>query len=650
VKSTKPYLRILTLAAGAVILTALTIQDPGRFLTSRTGRLLPLPEDAPSFQFAVFGDRTGGPDEGIRILDEAVHETNLIGPDLVLTVGDLVNGYNTTPEWMAQMTEFRATMDQLDCPWFPVAGNHDVYWRGPAKPPQEHEDHYEEHFGPLWYAFEHKGSWFIILYTDEPDPETGERNYTKRTSQRMSPVQYEWLRQTLDATGDADHVFVFLHHPRWNGGNYGNDWDRVHGLLAEAGNVRAVFAGHIHRMQYVGPRDGIEYFTLATTGGNQGGTVPEAGYLHHYDLVTVREDDIDVVSFPVGSGQDPRTITREVSDETSWLARHLSPEITGDLAPDEMGSVRGAVTVKVRNPVKRPVEFTVTPVSDDFFWSFSSHWHGVLEAGAEKSFEVIASRPRAGLDAGFRVPAIEVSADYLTESSRFSVPSRRFNIPLKAGQWEAPPIPKSEHVIALDGRAAAQVKSEAIKLEQGPFTVEAWVKGDTFGGRRGVVTKTEQSEYGIFASNGVPSFIAFMGGAYRTASAEEAILHPGQWHHLAGVYDGAEVRLYVDGELTARASAPGERKQNSLPLIIGADVNGSGRPVDHHAGAIDEVRLSKTARYQGERFAPARRHSSDEDTLLLLHADAAMGPWLHDASPRGSHPLLLGGARVQAEL
>jgi hypothetical protein len=647
---TKPHYRILALATGAVLLTALSLQDPGRFLTSRTGRILPLPEDAPSFQFAVFGDRTGGPDEGIRVLEQAVQETNLIGPDLVLTVGDLVNGYNTTPEWMTQMVEFRATMGELDCPWFPVAGNHDVYWRGPAKPPQEHEDHYEEHFGPLWYAFEHKGSWFIILYTDEPDPQTGERNYTKRTSQRMSPVQFEWLRDTLAVTKEADHVFVFLHHPRWNRGNYGDHWEVVHELLAGAGNVRAVFAGHIHRMQYVGPRDGIEYFTLATTGGNQGGTVPEAGFLHHYELVTVRDDGIDVVSFPVGSADDPRSITREVSDETSWLARHLKPEIKGDLAPDAEGSVRGVVTVKIRNPVKRPVEFTLTPLSEDFFWSFSKHWHGVLEPGAEQSIEINASRPRAGLDAGFRFPEIEVAADYLCESARFSVPSKRFNLPLRPGQWETPPAPRLERVIALDGQSAASVNSKDLELGQGAFTLEAWVNGSTYGGRRGLVTKTEQSEYGLFASDGVPSFIVFLDGAYRTAAPGEPILIPGQWHHVAGVYDGAEIRLYVDGSLAGRATATGERKQNALPLMIGADVGGNGDLVDPHSGSMDEVRLSRGARYADEQFTPQRRHTSDEDTLLLLHADAAMGPWLHDSSSQGAHPTIRGAARVQTEL
>ena len=98
------------------------------------------------------------------------------------------------------------------------------------------------------------------------------------------------------------------------------------------------------------------------------------------------------------------------------------------------------------------------------------------------------------------------------------------------------------------------------------------------------------------------------------------------------------------------ATAAGERKLNALPLMIGADVSGNGDRVDPHSGSVDEVRLSKGARYVGEQFTPQRRHTSDEDTLLLLHADAATGPWLHDSSSQGAHPTLLGGARVQAEL
>jgi len=79
-------------------------------------------------------------------------------------------------------------------------------------------------------------------------------------------------------------------------------------------------------------------------------------------------------------------------------------------------------------------------------------------------------------------------------------------------------------------------------------------------------------------------------------------------------------------------------------------VGGNGNLVDPHSGSMDEVRLSRGARYADEQFTPQRRHTSDEDTLLLLHADAAMGPWLHDSSSQGAHPTIRGAARVQTEL
>jgi hypothetical protein len=97
--------------------------DAPRFRTSRASAVeLALPEEAEAFTFAVFGDRTGGPPEGVEILAQAVEETTLFGPDLVFTVGDLIQGYNETPEWLVEMREYKGIMDRLPCPWFPVAG------------------------------------------------------------------------------------------------------------------------------------------------------------------------------------------------------------------------------------------------------------------------------------------------------------------------------------------------------------------------------------------------------------------------------------------------------------------------------------------------------------------------------------------------
>lgn len=99
-----------------------------RFWTDRDVPPLPAPDEQDAFFFVVFGDRTGGRPEDTAVLEQAVRDTNLLEPDLVMTVGDLVEGYNDTAPWMDQMREFKGVMDDLLCPWFPVAGNHDIYF------------------------------------------------------------------------------------------------------------------------------------------------------------------------------------------------------------------------------------------------------------------------------------------------------------------------------------------------------------------------------------------------------------------------------------------------------------------------------------------------------------------------------------------
>ena len=205
---------------------------PGSTRIGRAGVSLLLPEETEAFSFVVFGDRTGGPPEGIEVLKQAVQDVNLLEPDLVMTVGDLIEGYNNTDAWLPQMREYQSVMGKLLCPWFPVAGNHDIYWRGEDRPAKQHEANYELHFGPLWYAFRHKACYFIALFSDEGNPADHSKSFEDPAAQRMSPEQFSWLEQTLRHAADAQHVFLFLHHPRWLGGGYGDDWERVHRLLA----------------------------------------------------------------------------------------------------------------------------------------------------------------------------------------------------------------------------------------------------------------------------------------------------------------------------------------------------------------------------------------------------------------------------------
>ena len=622
--------------------------DETRFTTSRPNPLvLPLPDEKDAFFFVVFGDRTGGPADGVKVLAQAVADVNLLEPDLVMTVGDLVQGYNTTPLWLLQAAEFKGIMNRLKCPWFPVAGNHDIYWRGKGQAPAgEHEQDFETHFGPLWYAFEHKRSWFIALHSDEGDPATGRRSFEDPACQKMSAEQLAWLETTLERAKRAENVFVFLHHPRWLRGNYGDDWDRVHRLLAQSGNVKAVFAGHIHRMRWDGVRDGIEYFTLATVGGGQDGIAAAGGFLHHYDIVTVRAGKIAVASYPVGAAMDPRAITGQVSEEVAQLAKSTGmPRFDGSAAFAGDLSVRGDVELHVSNPTSRPIEVTVTPESRDARWTFTpDHAHRKVRPGQGTRFRIALHRPAGALDAHFAEPKLTLSVDYLAEGLRVPLVDRDWTIPVDARTLPAPPRWATERAIALDGDGdCLSVQSDRLALPDGPLTLEGWVRADSFGSRVGFLNKTENAELGIFLSRGVPSFSIHLGGRYVNVSAGETPLSVHEWHHVAATFDGTVVRLFVDGKLAGETPGKGRRTRNGLPLMIGADVTKDSAPVSFFTGRIDEVHVSKVARY-GAAFTPQRRFEPDENTLLLLHMDGPVGPWAYDSSGRGVHATRMGDA------
>jgi len=642
--------------AAALVLAVATAQDTPRLLTNRpAGReLLKLPKEEDAFGFVVFGDRTGGPPEGIEVLKQAVADTNLLDPDLVLTVGDLVNGYNAQDAWRTQAAEYKAAMSKLRMPWFPVAGNHDIYWRGPNKPAGEHERDFETTFGPLWYAVQHKKCWFVVLYSDEGNPVTGEKDFNKPECQRMSEAQFTWLGETLQKAKDARHVFVFLHHPRWLA-KYGTDWDRVHELLAKNGNVTAVFAGHIHRMRYDGTKDGIQYYTVASVGAFLEFEAPAAGYLHQYHVVTVRPQGITVAALPVGTVMDPQQITGQISEDVDLVHEHLRPAVESCVAAGSGepvridGSADAVVTLRCENPATRAIELELVPFTDGGWVFGPDHQHLVVAPG-KSGTTTFAVRRAADPAVPFALPLLQVRCDYLAADRRIPLPKREFPLDLPPPDDLGTEADALDGALVLDGvKACLQVGAQQVRLPDGPFTLEAWLRGKDFKGRRGLLAKTESSDYGLLSNDGVPEFDVWLGDRYATALHRDAPLTAGKWHHVAGVFDGKNVRLYVDGALAAEVEAQGKRKTNGLPLFIGADPNPNSAPVSFFAGAIDEVRLSKVARYAGPSFVPPRRHEPDTETVLLLHLDSDFGPWTPDASPHKAHATRRGNAHCTVE-
>lgn len=617
-------------------------QPKGFFTTRGESRVLPPAKEDDVFHFVVYGDRTGGVPEGLKVLEQAVVDTNLLDPDLVMTVGDLIQGYNETDEWMEQMVEYKAIMDRLSMQWFPVAGNHDVYWRGKTPPPPgQHEASYEKHFGPLWYTFAHKNAGFIVLYSDEGDAATNVKGFNEGRLQTMSDEQLDFLQKSLDQHKDLDHVFLFLHHPRWIGRGYaGGNWDVVHQKLKSAGNVSAVFAGHIHQMRFDGPKDGISYYTLATTGGHLSADMPDAGYLHHLNMVTVRPDSVTVAGLPIGCVIDPTEFTPEFLAEIE-LARGVRPEqITSDLLLHVDGSAQGTMTFAIENPSMRPIDVTVSLEQSGGDWKSSlDHDHFTLSAGERKTIDV-AMRRLADPDSTLTIPRVRLDMHYVGAASRIALPPVTTPVAMRLAAVPANYFDGMANLcLNMTGEQdAVRIESAELKVPDGAFTVEAWLNPSQSSGMRAAIAKTQLSEFAIFVDEGVPQFDVRLNDRYVSAEATTK-LPVNVWSHVAGVFDGDEVRLYVDGKKVASKPGSGKRIRNELPLYIGADPDGGGAATRAFLGRIDEVRITDGAEYQGD-FSPERRLSVTPKTRLMMHLDRTLGPFVLDHSSSATMGLL----------
>ena len=97
-------------------------------------------------------------------------------------------------------------------------------------------------------------------------------------------------------------------------------------------------------------------------------------------------------------------------------------------------------------------------------------------------------------------------------------------------------------------------------------------------------------------------------------------IQDGEWHFLAGTWDGKTILLYIDGELEAEMPCKGELKPNNDPLFIGAR-GGSGRFL---TGALDEIKMYNYALTKAELLkdmeAPVTLSVDAQDKLTTVWA------------------------------
>ncbi len=115
-------------------------------------------------------------------------------------------------------------------------------------------------------------------------------------------------------------------------------------------------------------------------------------------------------------------------------------------------------------------------------------------------------------------------------------------------------------------------------------------------------------------------------------------IRPHQKYHLAAVWDGTMLRLFVDGQ--QRSSKPVTRctRLSGYPIMIGTDPGGRTVVDGLFNGTIYEVRISRGVVYK-QPFRPPSTLSKRIDTEALYVLNPIRGKWLLDRSGHGHHAI-----------
>ena len=276
-------------------------------------------------RFAVFSDLTGGERE--RVFEIAVAQLNLLRPELIVNVGDLIDGGTDRAELDQQWDSFDARAQKAHAPVYYTGGNHDLLG-------EEMRRAWEERNGDRYYHFVYKDVLFLVFDTEDHSVErlreiaqlrrealeiaaedgwdaardTEYANLPEDETGMISQAQSNYMLNALADNPNARWTFLLMHKTPWTNNDMPT-WIAIEEALGD--RPYTVFHGHRHAYRHQ-QRNGRDYIRLATTGGV---FLPEHGpSWDQLVWVTVDEDGAHIANLKMSGVLDKTGNTPLVGD------------------------------------------------------------------------------------------------------------------------------------------------------------------------------------------------------------------------------------------------------------------------------------------------------------------------------------------------
>ena len=154
---------------------------------------------------------------------------------------------------------------------------------------------------------------------------------------------------------------------------------------------------------------------------------------------------------------------------------------------------------------------------------------------------------------------------------------------------------KSGKAASFNGTGGVITVADKASLDlTGAMTLSAWVNPAANGSWRTVLLKESGSQlvYALYSSDdaSLPSGFVRTGATDRSATGTAA-LPVNAWSHLAATYDGANIRMYLNGALVKTVAGTGSMTASTGALRIG----GNSIWGEYFAGLIDEAHVYNRA-------------------------------------------------------